>query len=65
MVKVPATLNTYLRLSGSKVDVSPEIHLQDVQKVVEEGNIIVTGEVSAVLITFHLLMCLLQVKSNC
>ncbi|XP_020645688.3 protein FAM185A [Pogona vitticeps] len=46
VVKVPATLNTYLRLSGSKVDVSPEIRLQDVQKVVEEGNIIVTGHLN-------------------
>uniref|UniRef100_G1KFA6 Adhesin domain-containing protein n=1 Tax=Anolis carolinensis TaxID=28377 RepID=G1KFA6_ANOCA len=43
-VKVPATLNADLHLSGSKVEVSPEIHWQDIQKVSREGRIIVTGE---------------------
>ncbi|XP_042324610.1 protein FAM185A isoform X2 [Sceloporus undulatus] len=42
-VKVPVTLNADLQLSGSKVEVSPEIHCQDIQKVSREGCIIVTG----------------------
>ncbi|XP_062839615.1 protein FAM185A [Anolis carolinensis] len=45
-VKVPATLNADLHLSGSKVEVSPEIHWQDVQKVSREGRIIVTGHMN-------------------
>nr|XP_016849669.1 PREDICTED: protein FAM185A [Anolis carolinensis] len=45
-VKVPATLNADLHLSGSKVEVSPEIHWQDIQKVSREGRIIVTGHMN-------------------
>ncbi|KAH0616473.1 hypothetical protein JD844_027595 [Phrynosoma platyrhinos] len=43
-VKVPATLSADLQLSGSKVEVSPEIHCQDIQKVSREGHIMVTGK---------------------
>uniref|UniRef100_A0A8D2LYT9 Family with sequence similarity 185 member A n=1 Tax=Varanus komodoensis TaxID=61221 RepID=A0A8D2LYT9_VARKO len=42
-VKVPATLKTYLQLSGNKVEVSPEIQLQDIQSASREDHLTVTG----------------------
>ncbi|XP_060634305.2 protein FAM185A [Anolis sagrei] len=45
-VRVPATLKADLQLSGSKVEVSPEIHCQDIQKVSREDRIIVTGHMN-------------------
>ncbi|XP_060102054.1 protein FAM185A [Heteronotia binoei] len=45
-VKVPATLKAYLHLSGSKIDVSPEVQLQRTQNVSREGCIMVTGHLN-------------------
>ncbi|XP_061438074.1 protein FAM185A isoform X2 [Rhineura floridana] len=45
-VKVPATLKAYLQLSGSKVEVSPEIQLQSAQNASREGHITVTGHMN-------------------
>ncbi|KAM6437560.1 protein FAM185A isoform 2-T2 [Liasis olivaceus] len=42
-VKVPATLQVSLKLSGTKVEVSPEVQLQDIQTVSREDHVIVTG----------------------
>ncbi|EMP32118.1 hypothetical protein UY3_10743 [Chelonia mydas] len=43
-VKVPASLKAYLQLSGSKVDVSSEIQLQETQCVPKEGHVTITGK---------------------
>ncbi|XP_015270561.1 PREDICTED: protein FAM185A isoform X2 [Gekko japonicus] len=45
-VKVPATLKAYLHLSGSKIDVSPEVQLQGTQNVSRRGSITVTGHLN-------------------
>ncbi|XP_075782947.1 protein FAM185A isoform X2 [Pelodiscus sinensis] len=45
-VKVPASLKAYLQLSGSKVDVSPEIQLQETQCAHKEGHITITGHLN-------------------
>nr|XP_056703320.1 protein FAM185A [Euleptes europaea] len=45
-VKVPATLKAYLHLSGSQIDLSPEVQLQGTQNVSREGNITVTGHLN-------------------
>ncbi|XP_077194201.1 protein FAM185A [Paroedura picta] len=45
-VKVPATLKAYLHLSGSKIDVSPEVQLQGTQNVTREGRITLTGHLN-------------------
>uniref|UniRef100_A0A674I9T3 Family with sequence similarity 185 member A n=1 Tax=Terrapene triunguis TaxID=2587831 RepID=A0A674I9T3_9SAUR len=45
-VKVPASLKAYLQLSGSKVDVSPEIQLQETQCAPKEGHITITGHMN-------------------
>ncbi|XP_053114465.1 protein FAM185A isoform X2 [Hemicordylus capensis] len=45
-VKVPATLRAYLQLSGSKVEVSPQIQLQETQYAFREGHITVTGHMN-------------------
>ncbi|XP_075455739.1 protein FAM185A isoform X1 [Ascaphus truei] len=37
-VKIPATLQAYLQLSGTKVDVCPEIQLQQIQNISREGQ---------------------------
>ncbi|KAM3832512.1 protein FAM185A isoform 2-T2 [Vipera latastei] len=42
-VKVPATLQASLKLSGTKVEVSPEIQLQGIQTVSREDHVTVTG----------------------
>ncbi|XP_058045525.1 protein FAM185A isoform X2 [Ahaetulla prasina] len=43
ILKVPATLQTSLTLSGTKVEVSPEIQLQDIQTASRENRVTVTG----------------------
>uniref|UniRef100_A0A8D0L7T2 Family with sequence similarity 185 member A n=1 Tax=Sphenodon punctatus TaxID=8508 RepID=A0A8D0L7T2_SPHPU len=45
-VKVPASLKAYLQLSGSKVDVSPEIQLQETQHTFKDGHITITGHMN-------------------
>uniref|UniRef100_A0A8C0HHM3 Family with sequence similarity 185 member A n=2 Tax=Chelonoidis abingdonii TaxID=106734 RepID=A0A8C0HHM3_CHEAB len=45
-VKVPASLKAYLQLSGSKVDVSSEIQLQETQCAPKEGHITITGHMN-------------------
>ncbi|XP_037745135.1 protein FAM185A isoform X2 [Chelonia mydas] len=45
-VKVPASLKAYLQLSGSKVDVSSEIQLQETQCVPKEGHVTITGHMN-------------------
>ncbi|XP_028601532.2 protein FAM185A [Podarcis muralis] len=45
-VKVPATLQAYLQLSGSKVEVSPDIQLQETQNAFREDCITVTGHMN-------------------
>ncbi|XP_026557534.1 protein FAM185A isoform X2 [Pseudonaja textilis] len=42
-LKVPATLQTSLKLSGRKVEISPEIQLQEIQTVSSEDRVAVTG----------------------
>ncbi|XP_034289550.1 protein FAM185A isoform X2 [Pantherophis guttatus] len=42
-LKVPATLQASLKLSGTKVEVSPEIQLQDIQTVSRENHVTVTA----------------------
>ncbi|XP_059581811.1 protein FAM185A isoform X2 [Alligator mississippiensis] len=43
-VKVPASFKAYLQLSGSKVDVSPEIELKEIQSAPKDGHITITGK---------------------
>ncbi|XP_074873162.1 protein FAM185A [Carettochelys insculpta] len=45
-VKVPASLKSYVQLSGSKVDVSPEIQLQESQCAHKEGLVTITGHMN-------------------
>ncbi|XP_062990268.1 protein FAM185A [Elgaria multicarinata webbii] len=45
-VKVPATLKAYLQLSGSNVEVSPEIRLQDIQNASREGHETLIGQMN-------------------
>ncbi|XP_054844282.1 protein FAM185A isoform X1 [Eublepharis macularius] len=45
-VRVPATLEAHLHLSGNKVDVSPELQLQEIQNVSREGHVMVTGHLN-------------------
>ncbi|XP_038250416.1 protein FAM185A isoform X1 [Dermochelys coriacea] len=47
-VKVPASLKAYLQLSGSKVDVSSEIQLQETQCAPKEGHITITGHMNQI-----------------
>uniref|UniRef100_A0A2H6NGV3 DUF4097 domain-containing protein n=1 Tax=Micrurus carvalhoi TaxID=3147026 RepID=A0A2H6NGV3_9SAUR len=42
-LKVSATLQTSLKLSGRKVEISPEIQLQEIQTVSSEDRVAVTG----------------------
>uniref|UniRef100_A0A8C6XTS5 Family with sequence similarity 185 member A n=1 Tax=Naja naja TaxID=35670 RepID=A0A8C6XTS5_NAJNA len=44
-LKVPATLQTSLKLSGRKVEINPEIQLQEMQTVSSEDRVAVMGEV--------------------
>ncbi|XP_070611232.1 protein FAM185A isoform X1 [Erythrolamprus reginae] len=43
-VKVPSTLQASLQLSGTRVEISPEIELHNIQTVSRENRITVTGE---------------------
>ncbi|XP_039219741.1 protein FAM185A isoform X1 [Crotalus tigris] len=43
VVKVPGTLQASLKLSGTKVEISPEIQLQGIQTVLREDCVTVTG----------------------
>ncbi|XP_025048315.1 protein FAM185A isoform X2 [Alligator sinensis] len=45
-VKVPASFKAYLQLSGSKVDVSPEIELKEIQSAPKDGHITITGHMN-------------------
>ncbi|KAM6152510.1 protein FAM185A isoform 2-T2 [Erethizon dorsatum] len=42
-VKVPSSLQASLRLSGKKVDVSPEVHIQEMAKAHAGDHVTVTG----------------------
>ncbi|KAG8142677.1 hypothetical protein E2320_005884, partial [Naja naja] len=42
-LKVPATLQTSLKLSGRKVEINPEIQLQEMQTVSSEDRVAVMG----------------------
>ncbi|XP_053320240.1 protein FAM185A [Spea bombifrons] len=45
-VKIPATLQASLQLSGAKVEVSPEVHLQEIQNTSREDQATVTGSLN-------------------
>ncbi|KAM4678212.1 protein FAM185A [Discoglossus pictus] len=47
-LKIPATLQSNLQLSGAKIDVSPEIQLQDLQSTSREGQTTLTATVNSV-----------------
>uniref|UniRef100_A0A8C8RVL0 Family with sequence similarity 185 member A n=1 Tax=Pelusios castaneus TaxID=367368 RepID=A0A8C8RVL0_9SAUR len=47
-VKVPTSLKAYLQLSGSKVDVSSEIQLQETQCAPKEGHVTITGHMNEI-----------------
>ncbi|XP_004839785.1 protein FAM185A isoform X1 [Heterocephalus glaber] len=42
-VKVPSSLQAYLQLSGKEVDVSPEVHIQEMARVHKCAGVTVTG----------------------
>ncbi|KAM5236428.1 protein FAM185A [Ctenodactylus gundi] len=43
IVKVPSSLQAYLQLSGREVDVSPEVHVEDMTKAHKGDSVTVTG----------------------
>uniref|UniRef100_A0A7N4P037 Family with sequence similarity 185 member A n=1 Tax=Sarcophilus harrisii TaxID=9305 RepID=A0A7N4P037_SARHA len=43
-IKVPSSLKAHLQLSGSKVDVNPEITLQEISEVPKDNGIIINGK---------------------
>ncbi|XP_029472893.1 protein FAM185A isoform X2 [Rhinatrema bivittatum] len=45
-VKVPASLKTFLQLSGTKVDVSPEIQLQAIKNAFKDGHTTVSAHMN-------------------
>ncbi|KAG8439963.1 hypothetical protein GDO86_005941 [Hymenochirus boettgeri] len=45
-VKVPETLSTSVQLSGTKVDVSPDIHLQDIQNKPSKNQINLSASIN-------------------
>lgn len=45
-VKVPSSLQAYLQLSGKEVDVSPEVHIEELAKVCEHAGVTLTGFMS-------------------
>ncbi|KAM4746841.1 protein FAM185A isoform 2-T2 [Rhinophrynus dorsalis] len=47
-VKMPATLETSVQLSGASVDVSPEIRLQEIQNTTREGQATLTASMNLV-----------------
>ncbi|XP_053572510.1 protein FAM185A [Bombina bombina] len=47
-VKIPATLQSHLQLSGAKIDLSPEVVLQDIQNSSREGQTTLTATINMV-----------------
>ncbi|KAM8979247.1 protein FAM185A isoform X1 [Sarcophilus harrisii] len=45
-IKVPSSLKAHLQLSGSKVDVNPEITLQEISEVPKDNGIIINGHMN-------------------
>ncbi|XP_038596838.1 protein FAM185A [Tachyglossus aculeatus] len=46
VVKVPSSLQAGVRLSGSKVDVKPEIQLQEMSQVFRDDGVLITGHMN-------------------
>ncbi|XP_063304218.1 protein FAM185A isoform X2 [Pelobates fuscus] len=47
-LKIPENLQTYVQLSGAKVDVSPDVQLQELQNTSREGQTVVKGTLNLV-----------------
>ncbi|XP_051817986.1 protein FAM185A isoform X1 [Antechinus flavipes] len=45
-IKVPSSLKAHLQLSGNKVDVNPEITLQEISEVPKDNGIIINGHMN-------------------